>query len=79
SRLPNVFTVPLGAIFREGTNWAVFKIVKGGVQLQKVQVGLRNSESVVISDGLGEGDEVVIFPGEKVRSGSKVKALFRNN
>lgn len=79
SRLQNVMTVPLGAIFREGTNWAVFKIVKGSAQTQKIQVGLRNNESVVVTEGLAVGDEVVIFPGEKVKSGLKVKAVFRGN
>ncbi len=47
-----VLRLPLGALFRQGEEWAVFVATEGRAQLRTVAVGQRNSLAVEIREGL---------------------------
>ncbi|WP_346900142.1 efflux RND transporter periplasmic adaptor subunit [uncultured Roseibium sp.] len=68
----DVLTLPLTALFREGEDWAVFAVEDGRAMIRKVEVGHANGLTVEITDGLKEGDTVVLHPGNNVENGVAV-------
>jgi HlyD family secretion protein len=58
--------LPLGALFRRGDTWSVFKMVDGRAVLAPVGLGHRNSRYAEVLDGLGAGDVVVLHPSDRV-------------
>jgi len=69
---PSVVKAPLGAVFRHGDGWAVFKLVRGRSKLTAVGLGHRGETDVEILSGLEAGDEVAVHPGDRVRDGARV-------
>ena len=65
--------VPLGALFRQGNEWAVFKVVDGGAHLTPVKIGQRNTQMAEIIDGLEPGARVILHPSDRVSDGSSVE------
>ncbi len=66
--------VPLGALFRVGANWALFKIDNGLAQQVRVETGARNNRMVEILSGLSDEDSVIVHPGDAVVDGVRVTA-----
>lgn len=62
-----VLRLPLGALFRQGTDWAVFVAEGGHARLRPVEIGHRNSLSVEIREGLDPGDRVVLYPSDRIK------------
>jgi HlyD family secretion protein len=56
----DVLTVPLSALHVDGTSYSVQVLADGELTSVPVEVGAIGSESVEITSGLAEGDEVVI-------------------
>ncbi len=52
--------VPIGALFRKGADWHVFKVVDGRAVLTKIDIGHRNNAAAEVLGGLS--------PGERCRS-----------
>jgi HlyD family secretion protein len=71
-RSENVLTVPVGALFRKGTDWAVFAVKNGIARTTIVDVGHRNSRMAEVLSGLTDGDRVVLHPSDRVRDGTAV-------
>ncbi|QDG53498.1 HlyD family efflux transporter periplasmic adaptor subunit [Persicimonas caeni] len=69
----NVLQVDSSAVFRAGAGWAVYRIVDGEAQLTPVEVGRRTERKVQVLDGLGAGDEVVLYPTDAVGDGVDVE------
>lgn len=67
-----VLKAPVGALFRNGGDWAAFVVVEGRVQLRKVKIGHGNARDAEIIDGLAEGDIVVLHPGDRVQDNVSV-------
>lgn len=66
--------VPLGALFRVGDAWACF-VAQGGVARQvTVKIGERNDRMAQVLDGLTEGDQVIVHPGDTVADGVRIEA-----
>ena len=65
---------PSNAVFRTQEDWAVFKVARGRARLTRVSLGRNNGVTAEILDGLGEGDKVVLYPGNQVVDGRRVKA-----
>jgi HlyD family secretion protein len=70
--LPRALAVPLGALFRQGERWSVFRVEGGRAVLRSLTIGLRNSRVAEVKEGLAEGDLVVLYPGEALESGIRV-------
>lgn len=67
--------VPVGALFRTGPQWQVYLVQGGRVELRNVELVRRSGRLAAIAAGLNEGDEVVVYPGDRVRPGSAVARL----
>ncbi len=66
--------LPLGALFRQGEEWHVFKVVDGAAVLTPVTLGHRNTRFAEVVDGLAAGDVVVLHPSDRVVDGVSVEA-----
>lgn len=69
-----VLTVPIGALFRAGADWAVFVVDDGRARLQRVTVGERNDRVAQIVDGVTPGELVIVHPPDTVVDGARVQA-----
>ncbi|TGK01326.1 HlyD family efflux transporter periplasmic adaptor subunit [Leptospira langatensis] len=69
----NVLILPTAALFREGDHWSVFQVVKGKVHKTNVVIEARSGKSSLVTSGLGEGEEVVLYPTEEIQEGKKVR------
>jgi HlyD family secretion protein len=67
AKLENVISIPLISVFKEnGTKYVYLKTPEGSIK-QNIKTGLENEESVLVEEGLKEGDKVLLeLPAEKV-------------
>lgn len=72
-RRENSITLPVGALFREGEAWALYRVVKQRAIKTIVKISETSASVALVESGVVEGDEVVLFPGEKIRDGVKVR------
>lgn len=71
----NVLKVPAGALFRRGQEWHVFVLVNGRAELRAVKVGHSSGAEIEIIDGLKDGETVIVYPGDRVREGRRVRPI----
>jgi HlyD family secretion protein len=65
--------VPVGAVFRRGDTWAVYRIDGGVSRLVSVEVGHHGESEVEIVSGLPAGSLVAVHPGDRVKDGVRVE------
>ena len=65
--------VPTSALFRSEGAWAVFIVTEGHARLRKVDLGPRSGLAAVVERGLEPGTQVIVYPGDTVRDGVRVK------
>lgn len=70
----NVIRAPVGALFREADEWAVFVVEGNRARLRTVKLGPRNDEMATVVSGLEEGDRIVLHPGNNLVDGARVKS-----
>lgn len=70
----NAVRVPLGALFRHGSGWALYKVVDGRAKLTEVQVAEADSHLRAVTSGINEGDEVIVFPSSTVADDVRIDA-----
>ncbi len=70
----NALRVPLGALFRRGDGWALYKVVDGRAKLSEVQVAEADPHFRAVTAGIDEGDEVVVFPSASIADDVRIKA-----
>ena len=68
----DVLTVPVGALFRNGNDWAVYAVKNGRARTTIVKIGHRNAQTAEVVSGLSAGNRVVLHPSDRVRDGSAV-------
>lgn len=68
----DVVSVPVGAIFRRGDDWAVFAVRDGRARTTAVQLGHRNNRVVQVLSGLSVGDRVILHPSDRITEGRSV-------
>ena len=66
--------VPVGALFRQGADWAVFRVDNGRARLTTIKIGHMNDDTAEVLSGLKPGDQVISHPGERVADGVGVVA-----
>ena len=66
---------PAGALFQNAGQWRVFVVRGGRAESRVVQVGRSNGVATEITGGLQEGEQVVVYPGDKVADGTAVSPL----
>jgi len=70
----DVVKAPIGALFRSGSDWAVFVVEDGRARLRRLSIGRSNGEEAEVLDGLAPGDRVVLHPSDRVVDGSRLQA-----
>ena len=68
----DVLTVPVGALFRQGEEWAVFAAKDGRASTATVKIGHRNSRMAEVLSGLSVGDRVILHPSDRIKHGVAV-------
>lgn len=68
----DVLRVPVSALFRRGSSWAVFVHEDGRARLRLIALGARNFEWAEVTDGLAEGEEVILYPSDQLSDGVRV-------
>ena len=71
----NTLKVPAGALFRRGQSWSAFVLAKGRAEFRRVQVGRTSGIEMQMLDGLKDGEEVILYPGDRVKAGQRVKPI----
>ncbi len=67
--------VPTGALFRQRHEWAAYVVVNGRAELRSVKAGRSSGEETHVVEGLKEGDEVILYPGDRIHDGLRVKPI----
>ncbi|QBF30361.1 efflux RND transporter periplasmic adaptor subunit [Thalassococcus sp. S3] len=64
--------VPASALFRTGTDWAVFVAENGTAQRRIVEIGRNNGIEAELLSDLPEGMQVVLYPSAGLEDGARV-------
>jgi HlyD family secretion protein len=68
----DVLSVPVGALFRDGSDWATYVVQDGRAQLQIITLGERNDSFAQVLSGVKTGDQVILHPSDLVADGTAV-------
>ncbi|WP_172331022.1 efflux RND transporter periplasmic adaptor subunit [Mangrovicoccus sp. HB161399] len=71
----DVLSVPVGALFRSGPDWAVFAVQDGRARLRRISIGERNDAFAQVTGGLAAGDAVILRPADSLGDGIRVAPL----
>lgn len=67
-----VMKLPLTALFRDGNRWNVFVNQSGRAQRRTINIGRKNGLQVEITDGLREGEQVILHPSDRISDGVRI-------
>jgi HlyD family secretion protein len=70
-----VLKVASGAVFRRGDESAVYATRNGRAIFQPITTGRTSGTETEIVNGLNEGEDVIIYPGDRIHDGDRVKRL----
>lgn len=70
---PRTLKLPTSGVFRSGGGWAAFAVRDSRAQLVPVEAGRTSGAEIQILSGLREGEEVILYPGDRVRDGERVQ------
>lgn len=65
--------LPVSGLFRQGHDWAAYVVHGGQAKLVPVKAGKTSGAEIQVTDGLKEGDEVILYPGDRIKDGQRVK------
>ena len=68
----DVLAIPVGALFRDGSDWATFVVRDGRARLSLIKLGERNEAFAQVLSGLQAGDRVILHPSDLVAEGIAV-------
>ena len=71
----NILKVPAGALFQRGAQWQTYVVDSKRAVLRTVRVGRSSGRETEILEGLTEGQNVVIYPGDQIADGSRIKSI----
>lgn len=71
----HVLQVPSGALFQRDGAWKLYRVEGGRARLTTVAVGHSNGLQTEIVSGVPEGAAVIVYPGDRVADGIRVKRL----
>lgn len=69
---PDAIKIPISALFRQGSNWAVYTLFNGKAILKEIEIGRRNQTEAEVLKGLEEGDTLIVHPSDLVKNGVSV-------
>lgn len=68
----DVLSIPVGALFRDGSDWAAFVIQDGRARLRTIELGERNDAYAQVTGGLQAGETVILHPSDLIADGTRV-------
>lgn len=68
----NVIAVPVAALFRDGGDWAVYRVENGRARIQHVSLGHRNDSFAEVTSGIEVNDSVIMYPSDQLADGLAV-------
>ena len=71
----NVLKIPVSALFRRGADWATYVVRDDKARLLPVKVGRSSATERQILDGLKTGDQVILYPGDRISDGQRVTTV----
>lgn len=71
----NTLKVPVSALFRRGNESAAYVVRGGNAVLVPVEAGRSSGSEVQVLKGLSAGEEVILYPGDRVSDGQRVKPV----
>lgn len=71
----DVLSIPVGALFRDGSDWAAYVLRDGRARLQVITLGERNEDHAQVVAGLTAGQQVILHPSDLVADGARVAPL----
>ena len=66
--------VPVGALFREGEAWSVFVAEGARARKRAVKVPRRNGVEALVEEGLKPGEQVIVYPSDALKDGSRLSS-----
>jgi HlyD family secretion protein len=77
SEQPHALRAPTDALVRSGADWAVFRLQGGRARLTPIRLGEGGERYRAVRAGLAPGDRVVLFPGDALQDGARVRPAAR--
>lgn len=71
----DAIVLPVASLFRREDGWAVFVIEGGLARLREVRLAGRNDREAWIEAGASPGEQVIVYPGDTVRDGVRVRVV----
>ena len=71
----DTITVPDSAVFDYNGRSCVFVIDKGKALIRQIKKGLESDRLIEITEGLSEGDIILVKPDNTINEGIKIKPL----
>lgn len=68
----DVLAVPVGALMRDGADWAAYVVRGGRAQMQIITLGERDETMAQVLTGLASGDQVILHPSDRITNGTRV-------
>ncbi len=65
----DVISAPVAALFRREGRWACFVVENGRARLREVEIGQANGVEAEILSGLEPGEQLVLYPSERIEDG----------
>jgi HlyD family secretion protein len=69
-----VLSIPVGALFRDGSDWATYVVQDGRAKLHIITLGERNESFAQVLSGVKAGDQVILHPSDLVTDGTAVSS-----
>jgi len=64
---------PTGALFRRGYTWHAFVVKDGRAEDRALELVRRAGRLTAVAMGLAEGEQVIVYPGDRVSAGVRVQ------
>jgi len=73
SQTPDALRVPTDALVRNGTGWAVFRVIEGRARLTPIRIGTGDDRFRTVIEGLAAGEHIILFPTDAIEDGTRVR------
>ncbi|MBN8293587.1 HlyD family efflux transporter periplasmic adaptor subunit [Rhodobacter sp. NTK016B] len=70
----DLLLVPQAALFRQGEGWALFRVINGRAALTPVGIGRQSNGMAEVTQGLTEGDTVILYPASSLEDAAAIVA-----
>lgn len=71
----DILKIPSGALFQKQDKWFTYVVDGSHVRLREIKAGRSNGTETQVLEGLQPNDRVIVYPGDRVADGVRVKAI----